>query len=266
MAAKLFGLCAFFGMVILYPISRMGGDLSKPSDPSDPETETSPGYAPSFLWVYLFFTYFFCFATFYFTFLNYREYVRIRREYLIRTAKTLPARTILVTGIPPSLRSDRKLAEYFENLGIGVVDSVHLVRHVSRLLEYIKERAQYLRHLERAYTHYWGNPCHDPNYKPGRLILEAENETSLHTLNWSTSSSSDASLPTHRAQQTKSRPVAKDGFMGYLGSAVDAIEYFTNKFNETDSLVLRARKIGKFLPTSVGFITFEDTTSAVRCT
>ncbi|KAG0176708.1 hypothetical protein DFQ28_006940 [Apophysomyces sp. BC1034] len=254
MAAKLFALCGFFGAVVLYPISKMGGDLLNPTDPPETEpTGSSSAYSPSFMWVYLFFTYFFCFATFYFTFLNYRDYVRIRREYLIRIAKTIPARTILVTGIPPSLRKNKKLAEYFESLGIGVVDSVHLVRHVSRLLEYIKERSQYLRQLETAYANHWGNPCHDPSYKPGHLIVEAERDNSLHGIDWATANTTDTSLP---------RPVARDGFMGYLGSAVDAIEHYTKKFNETDSLVRRARQIGKFMPTSVGFITFEDTTSA----
>ncbi|KAF7732528.1 hypothetical protein EC973_003275 [Apophysomyces ossiformis] len=263
MATKLFALCGFFGAVVLYPISKMGGDLLNPTDPPESETpETSSAYSPSFLWVYLFFTYFFCFATFYFTFVNYRSYVRIRREYLIRIAKTVPARTVLVTGIPPSLRSDRKLAEYFENLGIGVVDSVHLVRHVSRLLEYIKERAQYLRLLETAYANHWGNPCYDPSYRPGRLITEAERENSLHALNWTAANDTNGSLPRYRSTQKKTRPVARDGFMGYLGSAVDAIEHYTKKFNETDSIVRRARKVGKFMPTSVGFITFEEPTSA----
>lgn len=260
MGAKLFGLCGFFGTVVLLPISRMGGDLANSTDPQTPEEdEQAAVYSPSYLWVYLFFTYFFCFATFYFTFVNYRDYVRIRREFLLRTAKTLPARTILVTGIPPNLRSDRKLAEYFEQLGIGVVESVHIVRHVNRLLDYIKERAYYLQLLERAYSRYWGNPCMDATYDPDALMRDAEQDQSIRAIDWCENTDS---LPMHA--KPRNRPKSKLGFLGLFGKSVDAIEYYTEQFNNIDSLVIRARKFGKFLPTSVGFVTFEHSVSAVR--
>ncbi|CAO3591073.1 unnamed protein product [Absidia cylindrospora] len=356
MAAKLFALCGFFGTVVLYPISRMGGDLLNSTDPSNNDTNgntslffddptnpptPAPPASNSFLWVYLFFTYFFCLATFYFTFVNYRDYVHIRQEFMLRIGKTIPSRTVLVTGIPPSLRSDRKLADYFEKLGIGVVDSVHIIRHVSRLLDFIKERSLYLRQLETAYTRFWGNPCNDPAYDPDSLLCEAEQEQCLNALNWSTTSSvnnnpkqknkksytftgngtsssiSSASstnehqdghlqvdgygvrndnhhdhgdedgddvtkplLPVHqhhhqqhrhsntiltklkRKMKDPVRPLAKDGFLGVVGKRVDAIEYYTGKFNELDAMVIKARKYGKFLPTSVGFVTFEDSMSA----
>ncbi|KAI8996935.1 hypothetical protein BDB01DRAFT_830572 [Pilobolus umbonatus] len=263
MSFKLFTFCGFFGTVVLYPISRMGGDFKNGTIP-DPGNSTSVFYKPdsmfnthsnSFLWVYLFFTYLFCFATFYFTFLNYRDYVRIRREYLLRKAKTLSARTLLVTGIPSCLRSDRKLADYFEKLGIGVVESVHTIRHVGRLLEFIKERTQYLRQLELAYTNYLGNPCHDPNYDPDMILNEEESGIVAHDVD---SIHSDSSLPLHQIQ--KSRPLIKQGLL--CGPKVDAIQYYTAKFEEVDKIVVKARKVGKFIPTSVGFVTFEETISA----
>lgn len=266
MGAKLFGLCGFFGTIVLLPVSRMGGDLVNatepvlPEQPEEGEESSSLYHSPSYLWVYLFFTYFFCFATFYFTFLNYRDYIRIRREFLLRIAKTLPSRTVLVTGIPQSLRSDRKLAEYFERLGIGVVESVHIVRHVNRLLDYIKQRAQILRQLETAYTAYFKNPCPDPSYDPDRLLCDAEGEqSSLRPVDWS--STSDGGLPTHAKK--RDRPIIRDGFLGLFGKPVDAIDYYTQQFNNIDALVVKARKQGKFLPTSVGFVTFEHSVSAV---
>lgn len=283
MSIKLFSFCGFFGTVVLYPISRMGGDIANGTYPENPgngttnDTELLYGATQheqfflgtsnmnhssfvsrpvSFLWVYLFFTYLFVFATFYFTFLNYRDYVRIRREFLLRKAKTLSARTLLITGIPVKLRSDRKLAEYFENLGIGVVESVHTIRHVGRLLEFIKERAQHLRQLETAYTNYLGNPCDDPNYDPDEILNEEDaRDTTLHE----TSSIDSDCLPTH--QKRRQRPKIRKGYLS--GSKVDTIEYYTEKFDEIDDLVVKARKVGKFLPTSVGFVTFEETMSAV---
>ncbi|CDS12241.1 hypothetical protein LRAMOSA04436 [Lichtheimia ramosa] len=261
MGAKLFGLCGFFSTVVLLPISRMGGDLlgnsTDPPEEEEAQDTDNSYYSPSYLWVYLFFTYFFCFATFYFTFLNYRDYVRLRREFLLRIAKTVPARTVLVTGIPPHLRSDRKLAEYFEKLGIGVVESVHIVRHLDRLMDYIKERAQYLRRLEHAYSKYWGNPCEDATYDPDTLFGENEREsTTLRSI------SSSCSPMYHPVSVKRNRPVIRHGFMGLFGKSVDAIEYYTERFHEIDSLVLKARRYGRFLPTSVGFVTFEHSVSA----
>lgn len=281
MSVKLFSFCGFFGTVVLYPISKMGGDIANGTHPEVPGNGTTndttlysinhheqffmgtskfgSGFSTgsfSFLWVYLFFTYMFVFATFYFTFLNYRDYVRLRREFLLRKAKTLSARTLLVTGIPPQLRSDRKLADYFEKLGIGVVESVHTIRHVGRLLEFIKERAQHLRQLETAYTNYLGNPCEDPNYDPDE-ILNAEDERGVQLRE--TSSVDSDTLPTH--YKDKPRPTTSQGLL--CGPKVDTIDYYTAKFDEVDDLVVKARKVGKFLPTSVGFVTFEESISAV---
>ncbi|KAI9497544.1 hypothetical protein BDB00DRAFT_628628 [Zychaea mexicana] len=290
MGVKLFGLCGFFGTVVLLPVSRMGGDLlgnsTDPETPEEDEQEISY-YSPSYLWVYLFFTYFFCFATFYFTFLNYRDYVRLRRQFLLRVAKKLPSRTVLVTGIPQHLRSDRQLATYFEQLGIGVVESVHVVRHVDRLMDYIKERAMYLRLLESAYTKYWGNPCKDTSYDPEQLLSEAERDNSLlKPVDWApdtlantkatttitasgsshSNGGSSTALPSYSNHTNNSkkqkRPMIRPGFMGLLGKPVDAIEYYTKKYNEIDEIVQKARKHGKFVPTSVGFVTFEHSVSA----
>ncbi|EIE84318.1 hypothetical protein RO3G_09028 [Rhizopus delemar RA 99-880] len=242
MSVKLFAFCGFFGTVVLYPISRMGGDIANGTHPNHTLSilDTSITRSMSYLWVYLFFTYLFVFATFYFTFLNYRDYVHIRREFLLRKAKTISSRTLLVTGIPPHLRSDRKLADYFEKLGIGVVESVHTIRHVNRLLEIIKERAQYLRQLETFYAKYLGNPCHDPRYDPDTFLNEDDGPSTIKTKN--------------------DRPVVKEGFC--CGPKLDAIDCYSEKFNQVDDLVTKARKKGRFSPTSVGFVTFEETISA----
>ncbi|KAI8389299.1 hypothetical protein BD560DRAFT_381206 [Blakeslea trispora] len=268
MSVKLFGFCGFFGTVVLYPISKMGGNFANGTLPEQPNNTfyslseqhqdffaTRLGtnfnaHSISFLWVYLFFTYLFVFATFYFTFLNYRDYVRIRREFLLRKARTLSARTLLITGIPPHLRSDRRLADYFEKLGIGMVQSVHLIRHVERLLEFIKERTQHLRQLETAYTDYLGNPVEDPSYDPEDILNHQDAREAQNT--------NQSELPAFL--KPRERPTARQGYL--CGSKVDAIDYYTEQFDEVDELVVKARKVGKFSPTSVGFVTFEETISA----
>jgi hypothetical protein len=67
-------------------------------------------------------------------------------------------------------------------------------------------------------------------------------------------------LPTHL--KTRERPTFKQGYL--CGPSLDAIDYYTEKFDEVDELVVKARKVCKFLPTSVGFVTFEETISAVK--
>ncbi|GAA5802516.1 hypothetical protein HPULCUR_007982 [Helicostylum pulchrum] len=278
MSVKLFSFCGFFGTVVLYPISKMGGDIANGTDPDTPHNDTATNgttqhelfffgastpsnnkvgntftsHSVSFLWVYLFFTYLFVFATFYFTFINYRDYVRIRREFLLRKSKTLSARTLLITGIPAYLRSDRKLADYFEKLGIGVVESVHTIRHVGRLLEFIKERSQHLRQLELSYTNYLGNPCNLRGYDPDEILEEEGRERFLRHVD------TQSDLPL--CLKGKDRPKFKQGLI--YGPKIDAIDYYSKKFDEIDELVVKARKVGKFLPTSVGFVTYEETISA----
>jgi hypothetical protein len=226
-----------------------------------PDTPQTPLDSATVLWAYLFFTYFFCFAAFYFTFRNYRDYIRMRRKYGLQTATTLPARTVMVTGIPPELRSDRKLAEYFESLGLGVVESVHVVKHVSQLSELIRERARCLRKLETAYAQYWGNPCNDPAYDPDALLMLAEQSDHINAIDFSVQQSERDRLPLFKPR--RSRPTVRDGMLGITGKKVDAIEYYSEQFNYLDDIVMKARRLGRYPPSTVGFVTFENVISAV---
>ncbi|KAJ2964731.1 hypothetical protein NQZ79_g257 [Umbelopsis isabellina] len=267
--AKLFALCGLFGTVVILPLNGMNGitnttdpihnntisaisDFAKP-EPANPE-------ATGVLWAYLFFTYFFCFAAFYFTFRNYRDYIGMRRKYGLQTASTLPARTVMVTGIPTELRSDRKLAEYFEGLGLGVVESVHVVKHVSQLSELIRERARCLRKLETAYARYWGNPCNDPSYDPDALLIQAESTDHINAIDFSVHQPENDRLPLFKPR--RSRPVIRDGMMGIVGKKVDAVEYYSEQFNYLDDIVMKARRLGRYPPSTVGFVTFESVISA----
>ncbi|KAG2187199.1 hypothetical protein INT44_004871 [Umbelopsis vinacea] len=264
--AKLFALCGFFGTAVLIPLNGMNG-IANSTDPIhndtmlfEPSEPTPPHHSNSVLWAYLFFTYFFCFAAFYFTFRNYRDYIRMRRKYGLQTATTLPARTVMVTGIPPELRSDRKLAEYFESLGLGVVESVHVVKHVSQLSELIRERARCLRRLELSYARYWGNPCNDPDYDPDELLMQAEQSDHINTIDFAPHQPERDRLPLFKPR--RSRPTVRDGMLGITGKKVDAIEYYSEQFNYLDDIVIKARRLGRYPPSTVGFVTFESVISA----
>jgi hypothetical protein len=167
----------------------------------------------------------------------------------------------MVTGIPPELRSDRKLAEYFESLGLGVVESVHVVKHVSQLSELIRERARCLRKLETAYAQYWGNPCNDPAYDPDALLMLAEQSDHINAIDFSVQQSERDRLPLFKPR--RSRPTVRDGMLGITGKKVDAIEYYSEQFNYLDDIVMKARRLGRYPPSTVGFVTFENVISAV---
>lgn len=266
MAIKLFAFCSFFGVVVLIPIGVAGGDLTtngtKSTSPTIFAAAAAAEPGPKYLFVYLVFTYIFSFATYYFMFENYRDYVRMRRRYCIRLAKSIPARTVMVHGIPPHLRSDQELAKYYEGLGIGSVESTHVVRHVSKLGMLVAERAKVLEKLERAYTEYWGNPCSDPTYDPDAIIAETEAEPgSVLSPRGPSEESHTALLPI--ATKKKQRPTIRTGLFGIFGKKVDAIDYLTQKFNELDDETVKARKSRAYEVTTVGFVTFEGMQSAV---
>lgn len=72
----------------------------------------------------------------------------------------------MVSALPPHLRSERALAEYFEGIHIGLegdvgglgVESVVVVRAVGGMKELLERRTRALRTLEKAWCDWLGNP------------------------------------------------------------------------------------------------------------
>jgi hypothetical protein len=254
MGFKLFAFCSFFGVTVLVPITMTSGNMTHgdPSAVSIISVEDNSDY----LIAYLVFTYVFCIATFWLMYRNYGAYIKLRRLYLLRNKSALHARSVMVTGIPRSLRTDRKLAEYFEDLGIGVVESAHVVRHVKTLQSSVGKRSVYLRKLEFYYSKYWGNPCEDPNYDPDSILDEAE-----MLEQYQQTSQQKSNVP--YVVKQKQRPTIRTGFLGLWGEKVDAIDYYTEKYTKEDDKVLELRGQKDFELSSVGFVTFETIIGAV---
>ncbi|KAI8581589.1 hypothetical protein K450DRAFT_232048 [Umbelopsis ramanniana AG] len=252
MAFKLFAFCSFFGVTVLVPISVSVSHVAK----DDPSALTIIAVEDSerYMIAYLIFTYLFSFVSFWLMYGNYDAYIRLRRQYLIRNKKALSVRTVMVTGIPKALRSDQKLAEYFEDLGLGAVESVHVVRRVKNLRAGVERRGGYLRNLESVYAKYWGNPVQDPNYDPDSILDEAEMvERSDHV-------KQNTNVPF--IVKKKERPTTRTGFWGLWGQKVDAIDYYTEKFTSEDDKVNELRAKVDFDLSSVGFVTFENIVGA----
>lgn len=281
MAIKLFSCCSFFGVVALIPISVTRGNITEANVTStlDRLAITVLEDASNSLIAYLIFMYLFCFLTFFFLHQNFRTFLSLRSEYLLRLSKTLPCRSVMVTGIPRRLRTDEALADYYQHLGIGQVESAHVVRHIRNLNSLLKKRASALAHLEKAYALYWGNPCPIPDYDPDRILDDAQlyqrvemqqraieqDGQAIREQN-ATFLSGLVDLPgrlSHASGRKTRRPQIRPGWYNFCGKKVDMIDYYTEKFDDLDRQVCEARQSGDFEMTNVGFVTFQDMSSAV---
>ncbi|RIA85335.1 hypothetical protein C1645_782146 [Glomus cerebriforme] len=260
MSYKLFTFCAIAGFAIVGPIKlaeyfhflpdKNGNSGGKNSfnDPSplpiDEKPET-PGELASFAiltWVY-------SLATFYFTFYNYREFSDIRHRYYLKWKDTIAARTVMVSVIPKNLQSDKALAEFYESLELGTVESAVVYRHVRKLSHIIEKRTKYLQKLEEAYVDYLDNPCKDPHYDPVETLNEFEKADDATTAN--------ANAAKVLEKVSAKRPKTHTS----LFKKVDKIEYYTKKFFEYDKLVEAGRR-GAHSSAPIGFVTFENIASA----
>ncbi|KAI5477633.1 DUF221 domain containing membrane protein [Pseudohyphozyma bogoriensis] len=119
-----------------------------------------------YLTSHLIFTYFFTILALWFLQRNYARYIPLRQLFSLELAHSIPARTVLVTGLPPHLRSERAIVDYFEGIqastggestGLGV-ESVDIVRAVGGMKELLERRTRALQRLEGAWQKYLGNP------------------------------------------------------------------------------------------------------------
>nr|CAG8547931.1 1116_t:CDS:10 [Entrophospora candida] len=176
-------------------------------------------------------------------------------SFVVFTWETITARTVMVTVIPKELQTDKALAEYYDSLGFGQVESAVIYRYVRKLRHAIQERMDALRKLEVAYAEYLNNPCSDVKYEPSEALKAFEEAQKKNP------ESSNKEIAAVLAPVNKERPTMRSGLFGIFGKKIDKIEYLTNEFNKADMLVRQGRS-GAYHSTPVGFVTFESITSA----
>ncbi|THG99126.1 hypothetical protein EW026_g3170 [Hermanssonia centrifuga] len=172
MSFTLFSICSVFAVTILMPINLkhnidIGDGRDDDNDPQLMNTppDTLPDHdwldlisdANSYLSLHLLFTYLFTGLTLYFIYRNYQKFIRARQLFSLELVHSIAPRTVLVTSLPPHLRGDRALAEYFENMGLSV-ESVSVCREVDSLKKLLDRRTESLMKLEAAWVKYLGNP------------------------------------------------------------------------------------------------------------
>lgn len=209
--------------------------------------------ATSYLSVHLLFTYLFTCLSLYFIYRNYKRFIRARQLFSLELVHSIPARTVMVTQLPPHLQNEKALAEYFENMGFSV-ESVNICREVGSLRKLIDKRTEALLKLEAAWVNYLGNPA----------VVE-----SPRTADQDVMPLVDVDEPDLEDQRKKfvipnrKRPTLRPG---WFQAKVDALEYLEEQFKKTDEMVTKRRRVGRFKATHTAFVTFEKMSSAVRTT
>ncbi|KAF9924918.1 hypothetical protein BGZ65_008063, partial [Modicella reniformis] len=271
MSMSLFAACMVPGLLVVLPINYYLTD-DKPSTPTnwdgsndvEHQVLTASGISLLHIFTQFIFTWVFSLLTLRMIWLTYEGYIIARRGYLIKRQKVIVNRTIMVVGLPSELQRDKALATFYEDLGVGTVESAYVCRHVTSLKQRIEQRAHALRALEEAYTEYYGNPSNRQDYDPE--VVAAEND-SVHQHNATSSSGEGSQGPGLLTQEQpplartkskiKKRPTIRLGFLGLFGKK-DKINYRREVFAKLDEEVQVMRTKIAFVPTSTGFVTFEE--------
>ncbi|KAF2280979.1 DUF221-domain-containing protein [Westerdykella ornata] len=285
MAIKFLLVSLFFALVVIKPVHDTHKDKEddKPKKPSpilraDGLTEhlearsswlqVAEGfeYYTDYLWMYIVFAYLFTALLMYLIVAETRKVIDVRQEYL-GSQTTITDRTIRLSGIPPSLRSEEKIKAFIEDLELGKVESVTLCKNWKELDDAIVQRQKILRKLEEAWTIHLGKRRVERNLEtlpvvqpppPGPEVgpNEADGETSRLLGN------GDA-WPDSVIPYARKRPTAKIwyGRFKLRYKNVDAINYYEEKLRQLDSRIRVLRK-KDFEPTPLAFVTMDSVASA----
>jgi hypothetical protein len=154
----------------------------------------------------------------------------------------------MVTELPPYLRGERALAEYFEAVDLPV-ESVSVCREVGSLKELLDARTKALLALERAWTDYIGNPSTLAPSDPTNNVVAP-----LVDIDGVEAGGPPRLVVPHRARPTMRPSLVKP--------YVDALDYLDQQFQAADEAVRDRRAQGKFKATHAAFVTFEKMSAA----
>ncbi|KAG0317019.1 hypothetical protein BGZ99_006549 [Dissophora globulifera] len=270
MAIKLFMLCSIPGLLIIMPVNY----YSARDDPSAPgngtnvlaalDLDSDALQSTSLLYLFTQFTFAWVFslASVYTIWHTYEDYITIRRKYMLKRAKSITNRSVMVVGLPTHLQNDRELATFYESLNVGIVESAHVCRHVRTLKRMIQQREHALRNLEEVYTHYYGNPSEFPGYDPDKIEIDDDRVAAEDHIGMDEPEHVSESTSLIRPQ-AKKRPTMRLGYLGLFGKKVDKIDHYRDIFVTLDKAVQKMRLSRIFPTTSIGFITFEEMHSAL---
>jgi hypothetical protein len=212
----------------------------------------------SYLWAYLVFTYVFTGLTIYFIRRHTLDVIKVRQDYL-GSQSTITDRTIKLSGLPMSLRSEGTIKEFLEKLQLGKVENITICRNWKSLDELMDKRANVLRRLEEAWTVHLGRQrtgMIEPSQRSLNAVIAPapeENEGIDHR-------EADNLLgENHITPYEKPRPTTRIwyGFLKLQSRKVDAIDYYEEKIRKLDDKIIDARK-KEYKATPLAFVTMDS--------
>lgn len=278
MAIKFLVVALFFALAVIKPVHDTHKEPLKPKKPSEDNHESleirstwasfTPEYYTDYLWMYIVFAYLFTGLLLYLIVSETRRIIEVRQEYL-GSQTTITDRTIRLSGIPETLRSEDRIKDFIENLGIGNVESVTLCKNWKELDDKLVERRSVLRKLEEAWTVYLGKrrversletlpivQPRPPEPEVGSDDDDDDNEAS-QLLN-DADRDPDYSIP--YARQRPTTKIWTNAFKFHFNQ-VDAINYYEENLRQLDDQIKTLRK-KEFEPTPLAFITLDSVASA----
>ncbi|KAK0531912.1 phosphate metabolism protein 7 [Tilletia horrida] len=183
-----------------------------------------------------------------------KEFIYLRQKFLTspKTIAQHQSRTILVTGIPNELLSERKLTQLYSHLPGGVV-KVWLHRDVKELPDLVDERTKACNRLEAAETTVIKKAYKKVNKKkvPEGGLEDAE----------------AAQDPINKYLIKKERPTHKLGKVPCMGEKVDSIEWCREEIARLNKLIGEKRAAiatdyKEYPPLNAAFILFKTQVAA----
>ena len=231
MMRNMFTALMVVGCGVLIPLNLIAadGDLTDGASFFNRLTPVYVGYGSSVFWAYVVLAYLFDVVIFYFLWANYRAVLRLRRAYLESSEyqRSLHARTLLLTDIPQSLRTDDGIVRITEEVkATGDRPRAAIARNVKDLPDLVEEHEKAVRDLEKHLAKYLKNPDNLPAKRPTCKVSKKDK--------------------------------------GYTsGQEVDAIEYLTNRIKNLETEIKEVRlTVDKRNAMSYGFATYEGISEA----
>lgn len=283
MAIYMLLTCLMFAVTIISPLRyKLTGRFDGDGGDDDNNNNDSNFDDPLILALYTGFTYIFTFVILKWLMNFTQDIIRVRQDYL-GNQNSITDRTVKLTGIPPVLRDEINLKRNIDNLNIGELESVVIVREWNDLNNLYRLREKIKKKLESYWVMYFDKNDLDiqdllqRNISTESTMMSTDElirlEDSSHV--WddpnSDTASTTASLATV-AEATAAelspndgghqyRPKIHKGLFGLFGPPVDAINYYSDQLSVVDKEILKART-RTYNPTSTAFITMATVAQA----
>ncbi|KAJ4131439.1 hypothetical protein NW768_005625 [Fusarium equiseti] len=291
MAIRLFTVMACFATLILLPINKIyegfsplkGGLGNKAADlaafyESDQtifsnasfidvlkgKDKTDQSWIKTWLWAYVFFTYFFVGLTVYYLNLETHRVIKFRQDYL-GSQSTVTDRTFRLTGIPEDLRSEDAIKNLIEKLEIGTVERVLICREWKKLDDLVDARDTALRCLEGAWATFLKHQRQkrkDNGHQ--RRRDRGASETGQDEANGDAGENGrlldSEQEPWDSGDEGRPKVNIRYGTFGLRSRNVDAIDYYEERLRRLDAQVTEARK-KSYAPTDMAIVTMDSVAS-----